>query len=295
MSTFGVRGRVAALAVVGFLCAPLFAVADTAAPKAKPYLGVAVEPGESGQTGLIVSRLDPASPAGKAGLKDGDRILMVGDKALKSFDDLRDAVAGHKSGDKIALKIMRDGKEQTVTVTLGQAPMRETRNFEPAEKPGAFLGVLSQPLSKEIKEHLKLNVDKGALVARIQPGSPAAKAGLQELDVITKLGDTAVNGPQDLRNAVEQTGAGKEVTLKVIRGDKTMDVKAQLAAETANAMPGREGWMPEMPEGFGRFQNRTPLSFFPNQEKVDALEKKVKELENRIDQLERNQAKPGSR
>ena len=49
--------------------------------------------------------------------------------------------------------------------------------------------------------------------------------------------------------------------------------------------------MPQLPEGFGRFQGRMP-AFFPNPEKVSELEKKVHDLESRIEQLERNQGKP---
>jgi len=287
MSTLRVGRRVAAVALAGLLVAPMFAPADSADSSGKAYLGVAVEANEAGKTGVVVRDVQPDSPAGKAGLKDGDRIITAGDQAVKSFDDLRNAVAAHKPGDKLALKVERDGKEQTINVTLGKETQRQAGSFEPSGKPGAFLGVFSQPLNPGMKDQLKLNVDKGALVARVLPGSPAAKAGLAELDVITRVNDTPVNGPMDLRQAVEQAGPGKEVTLKVLRGDKTMDVKAKLGEETANAPFGRDAWMGDMPEGMGRFQNRMP--FFPGQEKMSALEKKVHDLENRIDQLEKNQ------
>ena len=65
------------------------------------------------------------------------------------------------------------------------------------EQSGAFLGVFTQPIKEDMKDHLRLTTEKGALVTQVMPDSPAAKAGVAELDVITRLGDTAVTGPQD--------------------------------------------------------------------------------------------------
>jgi serine protease Do len=285
MTMLSVRGRVVALAIAGLLIGPAILLADSSGTSGRPYLGVAALSDDQGKSGVVVRDVQPESPAGKAGLKDGDRITMAGDQQVKSFDDLRNAVASHKPGDKLALKVERDGKEQTINVTLGSEPRREARGLEPAEKAGPYLGVFTQALNADVREHLKLKVDKGALVTRVLPGSPAAKAGLAELDVITAVNDTAINGPQDLRQAVEKAGVGKEVTLKVQRGDKALELKTQLAEESATAPFGRDRWMPPMPEGFGRFQNRMPM--FPGQEKMSTLEKKLQELENRVDQLEK--------
>jgi serine protease Do len=288
MSTLSVRGRVAALACAGLLLAPAFATAEARRDQAgRAYLGVAASPAEEGQTGVMVRDVDPDSPAGKAGLRGGDRIVSAGDRPVQSFQDLRDAVAGHKPGDKLPLKVMREGKEETLNVTLGSEPARETRSFEAPDQGqrggAAYLGVFTQPLNPDLREHLNVKADKGAFVARVLPGSPAAKAGLTEQDVITRFNDTPVNGPQDLRQAVEKAGVGKDVTLKVMRGDKEMDLKTKLAAEPA----GREGF-PQIPPGFGRFQDQMP-PMFPGQQRMSDLEKKIQSLENRVNELEKNQ------
>jgi S1-C subfamily serine protease len=289
MSRWSIRAA-AVVAIAGLLSAPVFA-ADPAPASGKAYLGIAAEGSVPGQPGILVGVVGPDSPAAKAGLKEGDRIVMAGDRRVKSVDDLKDALAGQIPGDKLALKVVRDGKEQSVTVALGKEPAPQARTPEPAQQPGAYLGVFTQPLKAAMKDRLGIKVEKGALVARVMPGSPAAKAGLTELDVVTRIGDTEVNGPLDLRQAVEKAGAGKEVTLQVVRGDKTLSLKARLAEEASPAPIGREGWMAEQPDGFGRFQNPLP-SFFSDREKVTALERKVQELEKRIEQLERSQAKP---
>jgi S1-C subfamily serine protease len=298
---------VAALAVAGLLGASVFALAAPA-PAGKAYLGIAAKANESGHDGVVVHGFSPESPAGKAGVKEGDRIVMAGDKAVKTFADLKECIAAHKAGDKLALKVMRDDKEQSVTVTLAEEPARLARAPEPtpgataAPTPapsGPFLGVFTQPLKDDMKEHLGIKVEKGALVTQVMPDSPAAKAGVAELDVITRLGDTAVNSPQDLRQAVEKAGAGKEVTLQVVRGGKTLDLKAKLGEQAASGSFGPENGFgfgpengfPKLPQGFEKFQGHMP-SFFAAPEKVSTLEKKVQELEKRVEQLERNQAKP---
>jgi S1-C subfamily serine protease len=263
----------------------MFATAE-APPTGKAYLGIGAEAGVGGQPGLVVREVAPDSPAAKAGLKDGDRIVQAGDRQIRSINDLKDALAGQIPGDKIAFKVMRDGKEQSLTVTLGKEPTGPAEAPPAAIQPsGAYLGVFSQPLNAAMKDRLGIKADKGALVARVMPGSPAAKAGVAELDVVTRLGDTDVTSPMDLRQAVEKVGAGKDANLQVIRDGKTLTLKVHLAQEPVGAF-GRDGWMQEPPQDFGRFQNRMP-SFFSDREKIAALEKKIQELEKRIDQLEK--------
>ena len=64
------------------------------------------------------------------------------------------------------LKVVRDDKEQTVSVTLANEPEHHARGPEATpEQSGAFLGVFTQPLKEDMKEHLRLKTDKGALIA----------------------------------------------------------------------------------------------------------------------------------
>jgi S1-C subfamily serine protease len=264
----------AALAVAGLLAAPL--LAGTAAKTAgRPYLGigaaVAAEEG-AGQTGVTVGAVSPGGPAGKAGLKEGDRIVRAGDKEVKTFQDLTSALAGHKPGDKLALKVLREGKEQAFTVTLGDAP-----------KARAYLGVHAQSLTPALKDHLGLGVDKGALVTQVLPDSPAARAGLEEEDVVTQVGDKAVATPEELRDALQQVGPGKEVELTVARGRESVKLKVSpQEAPAVSALP--HGWGFQMPEGMEGFPGRL-RPFLP--ERGDpALQKKVEELEKRLRELE---------
>ena len=110
------------------------------------YLGVAARPLNEElarsfrlpvDTGLIVETVTPGSGAANAGLKAGDQQTVIagqsyrmgGDvivgadgKRVAAIEDLRDVIAAHRPGDQIELNIYRDGKQKTVTVTLGRQP-----------------------------------------------------------------------------------------------------------------------------------------------------------------------------
>lgn len=252
------RSRWLTLAALLALAPGLVAVARAEAPVARPYLGVMVEAAKDvDHPGAVVREVTPISPAEQAGLKNGDLIVKVDDKDVKGPDALVKLVGEHKPGDKLALHVMRDGKDQTVNVTLAERPAEKKK----AAKTEVFLGVWSRPLTPELKDHLGITVDKGAVVMTVMPDSPAAKAGLQRDDVVTGVNDQAVSTPEELRAAVQKAGVGKEVTLKLMRGKDTKEIKAQLA-ETPfgfgrlSGLKLPEGLSPEMQRHFEELQNR---------------------------------------
>ena len=96
-----------------------------------------------------------------------------------------------------------------------------------------WLGVSLQPLSKELAQGLGSSADKGAVVARVLPGGPAEKAGLQPNDVIVKFGDTTVEDLQHLQRLVLDAPVGQSVTLRVLRGGKELTVPVAIAEAPA--------------------------------------------------------------
>jgi putative serine protease PepD len=85
-----------------------------------PYLGVNVGDADAG--GAQVGKVVAGSPAEKAGLKVGDVVTKIGDEAIANSEDLVAAVQRGTVGESEQLTIVRDGKTETVTVMLGDAP-----------------------------------------------------------------------------------------------------------------------------------------------------------------------------
>jgi S1-C subfamily serine protease len=236
-------------------------LARAEAPNAKPFLGVAVGPAEQ-EAGATVQEVTPQSPAASAGLKQGDVIHKIDDKDVKNPQNLVEMVSAHKPGDKLTFQVMRDGKEQSVAVTLGERPVEKPRVEKSARQSEAFLGVWTRPLTAELKKQLGVEAEKGAVVMMVMPDSPAAKAGVERYDVITGVNDQTVMTPEELRNAVQKMGTGKDVTLKVIRGKETKELKAHLE---------------ESPLGF----HSMPKEFGPD------LQRHFQEMEKRLHELEK--------
>jgi hypothetical protein len=84
-----------------------------------PYFGSIPDFGQV-ETGVKFSDVKPGSPAAKAGLKGGDILVQFGDKPIKNLYDFTDALRRSKIGDVVEVKVLRDGKPLTATVTLEQ-------------------------------------------------------------------------------------------------------------------------------------------------------------------------------
>jgi predicted metalloprotease with PDZ domain len=80
--------------------------------------------------GLLVERVAPGGPADKAGIKRDDILLAVGDKPIKQYADLVEG--SNASGGKLLLKVLRDGKTSTVTVTLDKHRKGDEKIFVPS-------------------------------------------------------------------------------------------------------------------------------------------------------------------
>ena len=96
-----------------------------------------------------------------------------------------------------------------------------------------FLGVKSQLVDQSVAQQLGLSVDHGELIVAVTDGSPAESAGLQQGDVITKVGDTEIKAETDLRDAITQAGVGKQLALTVQRGDQVLHLTATVGSHNA--------------------------------------------------------------
>lgn len=101
-----------------------------------------------------------------------------------------------------------------------------------------YLGVSIQDLSPELAEAFKLKANEGAIIAEVVPGSPAAKGGLKSGDVITELNGSKILDSRRLRLSVADVRPGREVTLKVLRDDKPVEIKITVGQQPRSGLAG---------------------------------------------------------
>lgn len=191
------------------------------------WLGVQIQGWEPGmaqkfglkeERGALVGRVIEGEPAEKAGIKKGDVILEVEGHKIKDTKDLLNTVARLQPGQKVKVKVWRDGKELTLTVELGERPAEGEISSEPVPSKEDRIGLTVQEITPEIAERMGLEKAEGVLISNVKPGSPAAKAGLQKGDVIHEIERQAVKSVKDYQKALSK--AGKDSVLLWIQRGK---------------------------------------------------------------------------
>lgn len=162
------------------------------------------------QRGAFVSEVLPDSAAEKAGIKSGDILISLEGKPLKSFAELRARIGTTAPGKSVQVGLIRDGKEQTVDVTLEA----DATSAASAESISSFLtgATLSDT---ETKSGLK-----GVKIDDIQKDSMSARYGLQKDDVILSANRIPVRSVSDLKKALQDKPA--VVALNILRGDSNI-------------------------------------------------------------------------
>jgi serine protease Do len=176
--------------------------------------------------GVLVEQVMRDAPALKV-LKRGDIVVELNGKPVKNVHELRSRVANLPPGAEVNMKLFRDGKQEQVSLKLGEqpedvlamrnAPGGERRGPGAAERPTAAgaLGVQVQTLTEEMAQRQNLDVQAGALITRVERNSPAARHGLRAGDVILEVGDTEIKTAADLTAALEKADVSKGVRLYV--------------------------------------------------------------------------------
>jgi serine protease Do len=181
--------------------------------------------GLSQLTGAIVSDVQAGSPAAKAGIEQGDVILAVDDNPVDSSNSLRNHVAPLGPDATVKLTVVRNGSNREVTVKLAELPAERADGRGPsggAEEPTSGHGLSVQPLTPELARQLGVEGRSGVVVAEVAPDGPAAEAGLQEGDVITRANGQAVTSASELRSALAANRGEKPSLLLVVRDGRNL-------------------------------------------------------------------------
>jgi serine protease Do len=167
--------------------------------------------------GALVAQVLPGSPAEKAGVEVGYVVLGFGDQEVIRSSDLPPIVGRAKVGEKVPVRVIRNGKPSTLTVEIAALPEEdEIRAAAVRPRTGVEnrLGVEVADLTPEQRRQFERQ--SGVIVTQVQDG-PAAKAGVQRGDLIVSIRGTPVTDAAHFRELVKDLPAGKSVPMLVQR------------------------------------------------------------------------------
>lgn len=205
-------------------------VAAAPKPPAKPspkptsaFLGVGHIDNEAG---ALVTTVHPDSPAAKAGLKEDDVITAVNGKKVNS-ESLGGAVTVHSPGAKIKVDYLRAGKKANVEVAL-------------IDRDEFFAARSRKEPDKKQPGHIVLGVtveedDQGVFAFEVEKGFTGQAAGVQKGDRITHFNGKEVKTLDGLEGLLKKAESGKEVSLRLVRGEETVDVVVLGSSEKGGA------------------------------------------------------------
>jgi S1-C subfamily serine protease len=206
------------------------------------WVGVKIEEAEPGEVRLV--SVVPGSPAERAGLLPGDRILTYGlgasaEEPLTSSTFLVDSLASASPGTPLRLGLQRDDKRFTISLVLADAPQTPRRRMElnPFPSPPGMrrpiLGIdVDQEVDDEARERLGAPPGIGLLVLKVHDESRAEASGMQEGDLLVEALGFPLRTLADLRRALREQG-GDEMTVTVIRDRRKVKLEVPPAIAVA--------------------------------------------------------------
>ena len=136
--------------------------------------------------GVLVGDVVSNSPAEKAGIERGDVIVSFDNKEIKEVNDLPYIVASTPTDSVVDLKLIRNGKEKTIKVTVGM--LKDDEEPPASGETAAFnLGITLENLTPQLSKKFGIQEQNGVIVMQVEPGSIASEIGIRSGDIILEI------------------------------------------------------------------------------------------------------------
>ncbi|MBU0728430.1 MAG: DegQ family serine endoprotease [Proteobacteria bacterium] len=171
--------------------------------------------------GALVGEVSKDSPAEKAGILPGDVIIKYQDKEITHMTQLPAMVAQTTAGTHEKITIIRKGKEQVISVTIGKLEEEKINYGDAGEEPQQTAGLTVQELTPELAESLGIEEKKGLLVTDVEAGSPAAEAGMRRGDLILEVNQMPVGDLNAYNAILKNTKKSENILFLINRNNHT--------------------------------------------------------------------------
>ncbi|MGC1575414.1 MAG: PDZ domain-containing protein, partial [Beijerinckiaceae bacterium] len=177
----------------------------------RPWLGaklqtvtpeIAESLGLARPTGALVASLTEGGPAAEAGVKRGDVILSIDGQPVEDPDAFGFRFATHSLGQSASVAVRRGSADVTLPIKLRIAPETPPRDLSRIEGLNPLSGVTLENLSPAVAEELSLDASSGVVIADVDDGSTAGRAGFQKGDILVEVNGTKITSPHDAQRAL---------------------------------------------------------------------------------------------
>lgn len=203
--------------------------AESAQSLSHGWIGVQIQPvtshiaeslGMKDSKGALVAEPMADSPAAKAGILSGDVITAVNGNQVTDARDLAKQIGAMAPGAKADVTIWREGKEKSISLTLGEMPKQREARAATAEADASGADVPKLGLLLASAEHVAGAGSEGVVVLDIDPNGLAFEHGFKTGDIILDVGGKKMVAPADVRDAMKNAQTnGKRAVLMRLKSD----------------------------------------------------------------------------
>jgi serine protease Do len=164
--------------------------------------------------GVLIAEITKDSPAAKAGLKQGDIIISYNNTPVKSMNNFRNKISLLKPDTKIALKVLRNGKEKSFKLKLEASPDEKIETKE-SSKLGIEVTEIKNMSSEDLKKYRYNTKTEGLFISSVKRNSLASKAGLKKGMLILQINQKKTKTASDFYDAIKETEKRKQILLLI--------------------------------------------------------------------------------
>ncbi|KUM44883.1 DegQ family serine endoprotease [Pseudomonas sp. EpS/L25] len=182
--------------------------------------------------GALVAQTLDDGPAAKSGIKVGDVILSVNGQKIEESADLPHLIGNLKPGAKADMEIIREGKRQTISVTVGDMPKDDdlaSGGERGSDRASNRLGIAVANLTAEQKK--TLDIQGGVVINKLSGDGPAAAIGLRPGDVITHLNNQPIESASAFEKITSALPASRPISMRVVRDGRASFITFKLPSK----------------------------------------------------------------